>query len=285
MILTPEQPTLALHARNAAESAHPELWRGLVGAWVPALGYQGSASRDIAKHRKVSLSDQTWKNTIKGRAIDFNGSSSYAEIANADDIPDGQSGDTLTLRVIARARVGPTDNTYTLVSYEDGGDSDGWFVRFEFFGTLATGFTFRTLGVNNGGTALKPVRGVWYDVVWVWQVGDGITTYVDGKQIDFEAVTDTSTVPSGRPLYIGAREKTGGGSPDDTFFDGQIAQVCVWNKALHPSAIRTLHTDPLAAFRLRDDTALATAAMFGGTTTPSVTIPPPLLNMQMTGSF
>jgi len=65
-------------ARSAAESAYPNLWNGLVGAWIPPLGPTGLTVRDVSGWgNQGTLTDMdpatAWAKTEKGWALDFDG--------------------------------------------------------------------------------------------------------------------------------------------------------------------------------------------------------------------
>ena len=275
MILTPEQPTLALHARNAAESAHPELWRGLVGAWIPALGYQGSRLYDMSGNGNNGTlqGNPRWTMDQFGNALEFFGLNDFILAGDAPESVRGSNNRTVTAWIQSK------DNTddQTIMFYGDKGN-----------GGVGEKFTLRLdagklrFEVNGGGntTNLIVADGTWHHVAMVLdgtKVSD-VTLYVD---LLAEQLTNNQDVitSNANPIMIGSSVDI------RNRFDGFIDNVRIYSRALTPSEIRTLYTDPMAGFRLRDDTALVTAAMFGGTTTPSVTLPPPLFNMQMTGSF
>ena len=72
-------------ARNAAESAAPDLWRGLVGAWVPALGPTGGTLHDVAgSARDGTLTNMDpatdWVVGSPGSVLDFDGSNDYVNV-------------------------------------------------------------------------------------------------------------------------------------------------------------------------------------------------------------
>lgn len=58
-------------ARCAGESAYPELWKGLVGAWVPTMGNTGKVLRDVSGHGMDGpiIGTQTWVQSKHGPAI------------------------------------------------------------------------------------------------------------------------------------------------------------------------------------------------------------------------
>lgn len=63
-------------ARNAAQSAYPNRWKGLGGAWVPALGVTGGTLFDVSgrKNHGTLTDGPTWVATEKGWATAFNSS-------------------------------------------------------------------------------------------------------------------------------------------------------------------------------------------------------------------
>ena len=270
MILTPEQPTLALHARNAAESAHPELWRGLVGAWVPALGYQGDILHDLSGNgNNGTIISSLWRAHDTGHALELDGIDDYVDLPVA--AVNEAASDSLFSYVIYFEAKNTSDRQIVMAATDQNG-----------FGDSNT-----ILEMNIGRSS-----------------GEGEVLV---KRDDFSIVTQITTgwqawvcavTPNGFKFYINGTlvgESTGNvfgsttqfriGRPADNvrYLDGSVGMAGLYNRALTGVEAASLSTDPLAPFRLRDDTALATAVMFGGT--PSVTLPPPLLNMQMTGSF
>ena len=79
---TPQPTWKQGFARSASESAHPELWKGLVGAWSPGLGPTGSILHDAAAFKN----DGTWNGTGEHWATSdgrytgqFNGSDDFVD--------------------------------------------------------------------------------------------------------------------------------------------------------------------------------------------------------------
>ena len=64
-------------ARSAGEALHPGLWKGLIGAWLPALGPSGLTLFDISPYRNhgafTSLDSTDWFAGEKGYAIATDG--------------------------------------------------------------------------------------------------------------------------------------------------------------------------------------------------------------------
>ena len=273
MILTPEQPTLALHARNAAESAHPELWRGLVGAWVPALGYQGQRLLDLSSARSHGdlVQGAAWTTGPEGLAIRYDNA---ALVDNIFGLPKWMSDWTVTGQI--RANDWNTSNR------------DGWFMLLDESGGRSIDFRAEDGNIAMGGSSgvgnhlLRDVSGEtgWHSVAYTQLASSTRVGFWDGFR--YGTASDMFNDPGDGASIGGVSANAPFQSNSEKWF-GDIGPVMLWDRVLTDSEILLVSFDPLAPFRLRDDTALATAAMFGGT--PSVTIPPPLLNMQMTGSF
>jgi hypothetical protein len=71
-------------ARYQGGAKYPQLWNGLIGAWVPAFGATGAMSPDISgKHRNGALAGTAHFAVGKyGMSIDLDGDSDYIEIAD-----------------------------------------------------------------------------------------------------------------------------------------------------------------------------------------------------------
>ena len=83
VVLKKPKPSYATgYARNASESANPNLWKGLVGAWMPSFGVTGNTLRDVsANGNDGTLTNMDaasdWVATSKGLALDFDGVNDY----------------------------------------------------------------------------------------------------------------------------------------------------------------------------------------------------------------
>ena len=85
--------TFSTIARNASEAAHPHLWRGLVRAWVPALGVTGDTLRDVSgrkHHGTLTNMDLAtdWQASDGGWCLDFDGTNDYVLLpARSAELP------------------------------------------------------------------------------------------------------------------------------------------------------------------------------------------------------
>lgn len=59
------------YARSARESKYPELWKGLIGAWLPVLGCTGKVLRDVSGHGMDGpiIGTQRWVKSKHGPAL------------------------------------------------------------------------------------------------------------------------------------------------------------------------------------------------------------------------
>lgn len=224
-------------ARYAGESLYPNLWNGLVGAWVPALGPTGLVLRDVSgrgSHGTLTDMDPAtdWVVGEKGYALDFDGSNDTVVCGSVMDFHGGTPFSAMVLM-----RSSSTSNNRGVIGTDY---NTGWYLRLE--GT--TGLRAKIDdGVND---AHSPVTCSVVDNVW-HMVGMVLTptrlwTLLDGRvigDIDNGSVGDMSdTVVIGSP-------------PTTAYFLGQIAWACVWNRDINPNEIQQLYADPLGMFRRR----------------------------------
>lgn len=262
-ILTPGNPTLGRRAVNATQSAHPELWRGLVGAWVPALGFQGSRFVNLITDDDASLNGGTWQPSNIGTAVQFGASGT--DVARADSVPrlsrtGGQASQTIMVRCLPTSTPDGVDCLFSVV---DSNNSEGWGVQVsESSGNLA--LLLFTIGDNTGthdtGASLLQPHVLSFvfdsadDLIELWR--DGQNVYRD------TAYTDDSAIDS-PDLSIGNQIGGNDGSTLTRSFNGLISEYVAWDRALTDSEHIQLAYDPLAPFRLSDDTDLIAGAIGG----------------------
>ena len=94
VVLKKPKPSYATgYARNASESANPNLWKGLVGAWMPSFGVTGNTLKDVSGNGNDGTltnmdAASDWVATSKGLALDFDGVNDYVSINAANLYPD-----------------------------------------------------------------------------------------------------------------------------------------------------------------------------------------------------
>jgi hypothetical protein len=212
------------------ESAHPDLWDGVVGYWAPCLGPTGTRLHDVSRYNNwgtLTNMDAATDWVIDGGqyALDFDGTDDHAVAGNWPNIP--QNG-TMTIaawvyvtsttgyRTVLTKRVGGT----TAVNYELSFDTGN--TRFGLYSGV--GFTPST---TNMGT------NVWGHVVCAVD-GAGAKYYLngaaDGTSTDKVGATNTAALNIARIDNIAAQQ-----------FPGRMSDVIIWNRTLTPNDARRLY--------------------------------------------
>lgn len=225
------------YAKNASESANPQLWEGLVGAWMPSFGVTGGTLRDVSgNHNNGTLNNMD-------PATDWVVHRSKQAIALYDNqIIDCGSKVTDTIR--------GTENKFTLSCYVNRqqhfqigaysqGDGQGfflqWFTTTLYYGATSTGnyYAYKAYDVFNEWTHLAFV----YD-------GDR-RLFINGKEQtqDGENGSATGVGTLEIPFYIGSFYLY------NIWSRASVSAAMLHNRALSPREIEQLYVDPLAAFK------------------------------------
>jgi hypothetical protein len=249
------------YAKSASESAHPELWDGLVGAWMPSFGSTGGTLRDVSGNRNHGTltgmdSATDWVASEKGLALDFDGTDDYVQTS---DITLSAPQFTISSWVKFDSTSGtPTiacSSHYYAIGYDGNfllrlSNSQIQFVSYN--GQSDEQFS---------GNAGSVTSNRWYHIV---VTGDGTNSkiYKDGiRQLTFTQDKTLADLSDGG-LLIG----------DDISWtneplNGQVANALLYKRALTEREILDLHADPLAPFRQRR------SIPFGVTPTPTESHP------------
>lgn len=264
------------YAKNASQSAHPNLWDGLVGAWMPSLGVTGETLRDVSgngNHGTLTNMDAAtdWVATSKGLALDFDGSNDYATIGNVLNISGG-----ISISSWVNLDVFPSGSGRSLiVSKGYDGTDEAYHLGFA-GGSLLRFYTFNsTLGIRGVVYTHSFSVSRWYNIVGtfdesIWRL------YIDG--VNVINVTDPVALRvTSQPLIIGASSLSGSVS---RFFNGSISNTSIYNRALSPTEIKQLYVDSLAPFRTKKRTvvrvpaAVPAATVVGSIKKPKTIIKP-----------
>lgn len=215
------------------------LTRGLIAAF--ACQSQGSNLIDIAnRHDATPANSPTRSNSPVGRAISFDGSNQRYD---SSDGAFGISGDLLTISAWINSGV-QTKSKPTICAYRasDAATSPGWLLGFNTTGAnLLFGVSDGT--TNNNLQTAAPSTGVWHHVVGVKTATD-IWLYVDGVLV----ATQASTVAIGTvstTFRIGTRSDAN----TATYWNGSLADLRIWNRALTASQVNYLYREPWAMYR------------------------------------
>jgi len=222
------------YARSSAESANPELWDGLVGAWVPSLGATGDKLQDIARSGNASKvgAGAHWVNTEKGPTLRFvdDDSQYYAH-------PQPMASEAAVSMVIVL-------NADTATDYAGNWNASPTGLDRQMFMRDAGQVFIQDAANSANGDASAPnwSYGVWQTLVAVAD-GANLTVWNGGRAGTPDAIAGPY-IPTSSQLWV-----IGGGHSDG--MDGDIAFVAYYNRALTPNEIQQLNVDPLAPFRLK----------------------------------
>ena len=257
------------YAKNASQSAHPNLWDGLVGAWMPSLGVTGETLRDVSgngNHGTLTGMDAAsdWVATSKGLALDFDGSNDYVNLGFQV-----QDKWIVSQQASIAMWVKPSSNPVNsgLLSNYDGDTvnnlrngialrrvSDK--IRFVLFDSGAQNYIVRD--TDSGACPINQ----WSHVCAMWDgstSATGVKVYINGQRADTTSLTSgtvNSLKYSNEPMTI-ARLRS---ESVQWLFQGRIAHASIYNRVLSPQEIKQLYVDSLAPFRKKQRVSVAVPA-------------------------
>ncbi len=220
-------------ARSGRESAHPELWKGLVGAWAPGLGPTGLVTlKDVSARKK---NDGVFTATINssdffpddGRyTVDLPGVSSPNINLGTDPLLTGIGIGDFTLLIWINTTTNNSDIISNGVSTAgkfllqiDGSDQ----AKAHLWTTGGSGITAGTSNIGDGAWHLIGQR----------VKGTVITVWVDGQEENSAAISGTKAAATSQ-LDIGSR---GGASP---FYTGLFDDCLIYSRGLSDSEMHRL---------------------------------------------
>lgn len=229
-------------ARSAAESAHPGLWEGLQGLWVPALGPTGLTLFDVSgrkNHGALTNMDPAtdWvlgSPRTGGHALDHDGTDDV--VSGAVSVPG--------LPITIAARLRSHDQTWrSLFGVTDDTESYGYY----FYAGAAEDqveLLSKNAGGGNGCSAPGATENEWLSLAGVFDATGYITAYVDGR------VVGTNGGPWGKDQAV-TKFCLGLTPASANEFDGEIESFSVYDRALLASEVEQLHYEPNARLTLR----------------------------------
>lgn len=226
-------------ARSAGESANPNLWRGLVGAWVPGLGVTGSTVQDVSgygNHGTFSANSPRWIQSINGPAVDFDGVDESIALGNSGPW-DFTSED---FSAIIRLKYDTSSSGWVLGHGRT--SNGGWNVDVDANRLSLKTYQSAAFQVTNTNILSADV---WYHAAFV-RTGADVAIYINGSSNIFSAGTHIDPDSYSANFNIGAFTIS-----TLLEYEGDIDLVEIYKRALTRSEICQLYVDPLAPFRLR----------------------------------
>jgi len=212
-------------------SRYALLRQGLIAAWVPSLGASGYRLIDRSgynNHGVLTNMDPgtDWVASGGKGALDFDGVNDYVDLGSR--LPSTFDKQTIRLSFVCR-----TVKKQSLISSYTASPQGGWGIEIlanntiNYFGfrnttTFTSVQTTQTISANS-----------WNDVVCTFDAGVFLI-YLNGV-----LAASTSGVSS---IYNTSSVRLGATVSNDTFFDGQLDDIRLYNRALTASEIQLLYT-------------------------------------------
>jgi hypothetical protein len=236
------------YAKSASESAHPNLWDGLVGAWMPGLGVTGETLRDVSgndNHGTLQY-DTSWKTYDSETSLYFDRVQDH--VSGFDDV---SLSSTEPFTIAIKVRLDSYLNAYPGLLQLKTDTSAPFFI----FASQSGSYE----GLNFGSADWDQLRNspsVFVtnktQSVAITYNGNGsgnasnYSMYLDGKQT---GIIDTAGfVAYSQQNYLGALN---GGASSVFNWHGSVNSFSIYKRVLSPSEIKQLYVDPLAPFRQR----------------------------------
>ena len=256
-------PSLKRYARNAGESAHPELWNGLVGAWVPALGVQGGTLFDISgrgNHGTLTNMDPATDWVVGGNGVALRTDGVNESISCGQNV--GTLGaSTLSFWAYIKFNVLPTGGSSQnhIIGRWGGADGPRVIACRIVNSTTARILTENTSQLFSDITIPALVINRWYFMLFVYDSGGG-AFYLDGRKEGSFSGLDTSLRTSSSASFTIGEDSSGFG---DTNADW--GAMYLWKgRALGESHAITLANHPLAPFELKRRPVFRVPVVAGG---------------------
>ena len=263
------------YAKNASESANPNLWKGLVGAWMPSFGVTGNTLKDVSGNGNDGTliwngttgmnPAQSWSGSLKGIVNDFDGINDAIQVDDDDSLSFGNGSSDYPFTISTIVKFTSFNRSFMGLCGKDTG------VQRE-YALLSANRRFRIFIKHQGGGSQQSVDAAdyylqlnrWYHVAATYDGRGGNSAYlglrifVDGKEsslFNIQANFYTSMSNTSAPFYIGTYA--------GNYSNVQIASTKIHNRALSPSEIKQLYLNPSAPFERKQQTVgISTAQAF-----------------------
>ncbi len=220
-------------ARNPHESANPELWRGLVGLWVPSVGVQGMRLWDFSPHRNhgtmTNMTQDDWAGSSKGGwTLNFDGSDDHVALGDALLVLNGKTS------FAASMWIKPDVINFTghrgIISRGISATRTPWIWGPSGANTIRINLETSAGIIDVSSPALT--AGVWTHIVFSWD-GATCTVYKDGIAGNTDSLggdIENQDSDAAIGLIVGF----------DTW-DGALENLAVWDRSLTVSEVAELH--------------------------------------------
>lgn len=235
------------YAKNASESANPNLWKGLVGAFVPSFGFTGETLHDLTASKNDGIIyhqnrgiDEVWTKTKVGPAVSTYPSGGVQGITTPVN---NLSMDEFT--IVANVRFeNRYSGTYPCITVKENNFVDrNWFLGM--FPDEQIAFVRSISGDRFVKSGVVPNKTDFYSIAATSSKVLSHAIYVNGQLKNSAHYTGTRSV-AGNQNYIGIFK---GNVSYPT--GGSISSILYYSRILSPTEIKQLYADPVAPFRQR----------------------------------
>jgi hypothetical protein len=216
------------------ESAHPQLWDGVVGAWCPSLGPTGSRLHDMSGRSNwgtLTNMDNATDWVVDGGqyALDFDGSNDYVQCGLAPVLR-SQFAISLWFRPTSLAK----SQVYLLSALVAGGGDNSYSVIYEYVDDTVEFYHRGTVLRANSQIAVTETT--WTHIAYSYD-GATMRAYKNGAQVNSQAAITTLETNVGNLLFA-------------SFADGgQFAQVQMDDIRIYNRPLAAAETAMLASYR------------------------------------
>ncbi len=236
------------YAKNASESANPNLWKGLVGAWMPSFGVTGNTLKDVSGNgNDGTLTATSWVVSGGSKSLSYNGVSSKTEI-QPDSIFENQK---MSACIWFKPDTVGTNNSHTHLFFKKKTT-----LPLTTFGLWLskTRNIFGGFGGGHESTGSQVPLNKWTFAVMSYD-GSHRSIFLNGS-LDVEAADTFSIQYDSNPIQIGFGDY-------NLEFDGSVGSASIYNRALSPTEIKQLYLNPSAPFLRKQQTVgISTAQAF-----------------------
>jgi len=229
-----------------SECESPNLWKGCVGLWVPALGPTGGTLRDLSgygKHGTLTNMDPAtdWILGEKGWAIDFDGLNDEIKCPGRIFTPPSKRTYSTWIYVID-----PQPSTFAGRIVSERTSFGGFFFTQDTntFGFIHSGSTNLDVRATDNSYTLN----TWVHLSATWMGGVSaadVHLYVNGRETSYKTRVNGVSLKDadGNGLRIGKEATTS----TDTVLKSRIASLTIHNRVLSPAEILDLYREPPAS--------------------------------------
>ena len=228
------------YARNASESAYPQLWRGLVGWWCPSINPRGGNRLfDLSPNRNhgtlTNMTNEDWVPSGGALSLDFDGSNDSVSLPSTTSIPSTM---TFAAWVYRTADWAFNGNCLFWAKPNATFNGNGFYIE-----PNATGYSNTTLVVTNNfnnflqlnqnGNTSFPLN-TWTHFAF-WINGNNGQFYLNGVPVSTTVIGTLGITNTADAKYIFSNSPGYG-----TYTPGRIDDLRIYNRALSETEIRLL---------------------------------------------